>query len=390
MNILITGIDGYVGWPTALRVSKRFPDSKILGIDNYGRRRWVEECGAVSAIPIFSMEERLAAAKEHGFKNIQFQEGDLVERNWVMSLVKNFKPDVILHIASQPSAPYSQLNGERCNYTQENNVQGTRNLLWALKENNLLDCLFVETTTTGIYGAPEFEIPEGFLEVSYKGGKDTIPFPGMAGSWYHMSKVFDACNLWLANRQWKLTVADIRTSIVFGVETPETILDPRLATRFDFDFDFGVVANRFCAMAIAGAPITVYGKGEQKKPQVSLEDAVESLVNSVSLPKDKKLTVYNQTAEQFSIVDLATAIKKAADKFGFKADISFIPNPRVEKEEHNMVMANENFIKLLGKKPQHLEDNIANMIEKLLPYKDTIMQYRHTFLQGAQPVGTSK
>ena len=167
MKILITGIDGYVGWPTALRISKRYPESQIIGVDNFGRRRWVEECGAVSAVPIFSMEERIQAAKKHGFKNIEFQELDLVNRDDVYLLLQEFRPDVILHLAAQPSAPYSELNGERANYTQHNNVQGTRNLLWGVKENNLLDSLFVETTTTGIYGAPEFEIPEGFFEIKF-------------------------------------------------------------------------------------------------------------------------------------------------------------------------------------------------------------------------------
>jgi len=390
MNILITGVDGYVGWPTALRLSRRYPESRILGVDNYGRRRWVEECGAVSAIPIVSMDERLRAAKEHGFKNIEFKEGDLVNRDWVLKVVEDFRPDVILHLAAQPSAPYSELNGARANYTQENNCQATRNLLWALKEKNLLECLFVETTTTGIYGAPEFEIPEGFIPIEYKGKRDVLPFPGMAGSWYHMSKVYDAANLWLANKQWKLTVADIRTSIVFGVETEETALDPRLATRFDFDFDFGVVANRFCVMALVGSPITVYGKGHQKKPQISLVDAVESLVNAVKLPRDHKVTVYNQTAELFAIADLASAIQKAADKLGFKADIQFIPNPRVEKEEHDMHMENQNFLKLLNKKPEKLEANIASIMQKLYGVRETIQKYRHTFLRESKPVAGAK
>ena len=390
MRILVTGVDGYVGWPTALRLSKRYPQAEILGVDNYGRRRWVEECGAVSAIPVVSMKERLEAASAKGFKNIRFHELDLVNREDVYAMLAEFRPDVILHLAAQPSAPYSEVSGERANYTQTNNVQGTRNLLWGLKENNLLETLFVETTTTGIYGAPEFPIPEGFFEVEYKGGKDTIPFPGMAGSWYHMSKAMDALNLWIANRQWKLTVADIRTSIVFGAETEETALDPRLATRFDFDFDFGVVANRFCVMALTGEPITVYGKGEQKKPQISLEDAVESLVNAVELPRDKKLSVYNQTAELFSIKDLAEAVKKGAEKMNFKAEISFIPNPRVEKEEHDMKMANERFLKLLNKTPHKLEDNIIGIIEKLAPHKDRIVAHKHTFIRETKKAAAVK
>ena len=44
---------------------------------------------------------------------------------------------------------------------------------------------------------------------------------------------------------WGLKVVDMRTAIVFGVSTNETNLHSDLNTRFDFDFNFGVVINRF-------------------------------------------------------------------------------------------------------------------------------------------------
>src|SRR3989338_3264576 len=130
MNILLTGVDGYIGWPTALRLSKDFPNDQIIGVDNMARRKWVEECGSVSAIPIADMKTRIETAKKHGFNNITFIEGDLVDARFVYDLYKQYKPQVILHVASQPSAPYSQINIDKCNYTQHNNNQATRNLLW--------------------------------------------------------------------------------------------------------------------------------------------------------------------------------------------------------------------------------------------------------------------
>jgi nucleoside-diphosphate-sugar epimerase len=380
-QILLTGIDGYMGWPLALRLSKEFPDARIIGVDNFGRRKWVEEVGAVTAIPILGMEERLAVASGHGFSNIRFIEMDLTDRDEVFQLFDTFRFDVVVHAAAQPSAPYSQINGACANYTQYNNNQSARNLLWAIKEKGLQDdCHFIETTTTGVYGAPEFEIPEGFVTAENKGKKDTVLFPGMAGSWYHMSKSTDVSNLWLANRQWKLSISDLRTSIVYGTETEDTALDERLATRFDFDFYFGVVANRFCAMALTGHPITVYGKGGQKKPMISLEDAVESTVNAVRLDRTGEFRVYNQTTELVSIMHLATSIADAGKELGFDVEVKNIPNPRVEVEDHEMSMSTDNFRTLLPEPRYNLATGIAQVIKSLKPYKHVLEQYRDCFM----------
>lgn len=381
MILLLTGIDGYVGWPTALRLSKEFPEARIIGIDNMARRRWVEEVGSVSAIPIAHMDERILAAKERGFPNVSFIEGDLTNRDFVYQIFGTYKFDVILHIAAQPSAPYSQINGERANYTQFNNNQSTRNLLWAVREHKLEErCHFIETTTTGVYGAPEFKIPEGFVVAENEGERDLIPLSNMAGSWYHMSKSNDINNLWLANKLWSLSITDLRTAIVYGVETEETKLDKRLATRFDFDFFFGIVVNRFCAMVLAEYPITIYGKGEQKKPIISLEDCVESIVNAVRLKPAGEFKVYNQVTEVASIIHVAQSVVKAARDLGMDGDIKHIPNPRVEKEEHQMSIDTKNFSTLLKEQKWQISSGSYHILRSLLEHQDLILQYRDRFL----------
>lgn len=381
MNILLTGIDGYVGWPTALKLSRQFPEDRIIGIDNYCRRRWVEESGSVSAIPICSMPKRINAAREKGFSNISFIEGDLTNRNFVYQLFDTYKFEAILHVASQPSAPYANINGERASFTQFNNNQSTLNLLWAIKERGMeKECHFIETTTTGVYGSPEFKIPEGFVSAENDGRKDVIPFSGMAGSWYHMSKSNDVNNLWLANRQWKLSITDLRTSIVYGTETEETKLDLRLATRFDFDFYFGVVINRFCAMVLSGYPITIYGKGEQCKPQISLEDCVQSIVNAVKCEKKMEFNVYNQTTEVISILDIARAIIIAARTLNINARLIHVPNPRLEKEEHKMTIDTKHFSRLLPHPKYNIASGVHQIIEAIFPYKSTIEQYKDRFM----------
>ncbi len=201
MSILLTGADGYVGWPAALRIADRTDDRVVL-VDNFARREWVKEVGSVSATPVASVDERLAAAREvHGLHNLSFVEGDLTEKSFVEELLQVHEPDTVVHTAAQPSAPYSQINGERANYTQHNNLQATRNLLFGLEENDLTDTHFVETTTTGVYGAPEFPIPEGGATMENDGERDEVPFPAMAGSWYHLC--YDADTEILTREGWK-------------------------------------------------------------------------------------------------------------------------------------------------------------------------------------------
>jgi len=384
MNILLTGIDGYVGWPTALRLSKTFPSARIIGVDNFARRRWVEASGCVSAIPIASMPDRLAAAAARGFTNISFIQGDLTDLDFVYQLIRMYRFDVVLHAAAQPSAPYSHIDGARAAFTQHNNVQSTLNLLWAIHESGLdATCHVIETTTMGVYGAPEFEIPEGFVTAEHKGRRDRVPFPGMAGSWYHMTKAHDAAHLYLANKLWKMRVTDLRTAIVYGAETEETCLDPRLATRFDFDFYFGVVLNRFCAMAMTGHPITIYGKGEQRKPQISLEDCVQSTVNAVALAKGAAFDVYNQATEPVAIVDLATAIQRGAVPLGLDVEVVHIPNPRVEKEEHAMTIDTARFRELLPSPKFTVASATEGILTALLPYRDVLTRHRDRFMTPA-------
>lgn len=380
MAILVTGADGYIGWPVMLRLAREFPNERVVGVDNLGRRRWVEEVGSVSAIPVCTVEERLRA----GYDNLSFVSGDLVERDLVRQLYSTYLPRVVIHLAAQPSAPYSEINGERASFTQFNNSQSTRNLLWGLNELNLPDTLYIQTTTIGTYGQPTFDIPEGYMDVTRNGRNGTIIFPGMASDWYHMSKFHDVCNLWLANRQWKLSILDLRTAIVYGTKTEETQADPRLSTRFDFDFYFGTVINRFVAQAVAGYPITVYGTGGLRRPMIGLQDCVDSIAAAARREPDGRFEIYNQTSGPVSIGDMAAAIQDSASHHGLGVEIEHLPNPRVEEEEHQMVMENSRFMsELLPSPRQHIQAGVHEILESLVPYRDVITQYKDRFVPEA-------
>jgi len=383
MSIIVTGGDGYIGWPTALRIANR-TDERVVVVDNFARRGWVEEVGSVSATPVAGIEERMAAAREAlGIRNLSFVEGDLVDRSVVDELLAVHEPSAIVHAAAQPSAPYSQINGERANYTQHNNMQSTRNLLWGLEEAGLTDTHFVETTTTGVYGAPEFPIPEGGATMEHAGERDEVPFPAMAGSWYHLTKSHDAANLRLAHSQFDIPVSDVRTAITYGTEVEETREDDRLQTRFDFDYYFGTVAHRFCAQAVAGYPVTVYGKGEQRKPFVSLEDAVEGLAQlALADPGDRAdgLTVYNQVTRAISIVEVAETIADVGSEFDLDVAVEHFENPRDEDETHQMEIDNDRYADVIDGQSQTFEEGVRDVLGTLTRYADTIEAHEDRFL----------
>ena len=385
MSILLTGGDGYVGWPTALRIATR-TDDRVLLVDNFGRREWVEEVGSVSATPIASMEDRLAAAEEvHGLRNLSFAKADLTDRARVTELLRIHEPETVVHTAAQPSAPYSQINGERANYTQHNNLQATRNLLFGLHENGLSDTHFIETTTTGIYGAPEFPIPEGGAVMENQGEHDEVPFPALSASWYHHTKSHDAANMRLAHQQFEIPISDVRTAIVYGTETEETAADDRLSTRFDFDYYFGTVAHRFCAQAVAGYPVTVYGKGEQRKPFVSLEDAVEGLTRlALADPDDRpdEHVVYNQVTRAISIVEIANTIAEVGGEYGLDVAVEHFENPRDEDETHKMEIENDRYAALIDGQSQTFETAVGDIFETLLQYEDRVTAHEDRFLPG--------
>jgi len=383
MTVLVTGGDGYIGWPTALRIADR-TDERVVAVDNGARREWVESVGSTSAVPVADRETRIEAAEEvHGLGNLSFVEGDLTDREFVDRILRVHEPRAVVHAAAQPSAPYSGINGERANYTQHNNMQATRNLAFGLHENGLGDTHLIETTTTGVYGAPEFPIPEGGAVMENDGQRDEVPFPAMAGSWYHLTKSHDAANLRLAHDQFGLPVSDVRTAITYGTEVPETRPDDRLKTRFDFDYYFGVVAHRFCAQAVAGYPLTVYGKGQQRKPFVSLEDAVEGLARLALNDSDDRPdghTVYNQVTRPISIVELADTIADVAAEFDMDVDVTHVENPRDEDESHRMEIENERYLELIGGQRQSYESGVRDILGTLTRYEDTITAHEDRFL----------
>ena len=330
MKILITGATGYIGYPLIIELLNN-TTFDIIGIDNNNRDHWVCKCGGNTFTPNFTKDDRL---------NLIY--GDLTDKNFVYEILQIHKPDVVIHLASQPSMPYSDLNGERAIFSQTNNLVMLLNLLWGAKENGPSP-KFIVTTTTGIPGQTNKINPEDHT-------------PNLAGSWYHVSRGFDSANLNLASRQFGFEVVELRTSIVYGLQTT-TLRRLGLSTRFDTDTYFGTALNRFIDQAMNGTPITVYGEGKQTKPFISLNDTVISIVNAINYKFAKKHTILNQTTIDISINDLAELVKLFTN-----CEVHHVLNPRKEKEDWNMTFENKKFLEVLGKEPDGITQGIKEII----------------------------
>ena len=373
-KVLILGIDGYIGWSLAMHLAAR--GHKVAGFDNFSRRRNVDKIGSISATPIRGMEDRITVFDlvfRDARGRITAKEGDLLDYSFTKDYIKWFKPDTIVHLGEQPSAPFSMVDRDHAIYTQHNNVIGNLNLLYAIKE-VVPDCHLLKLGTMGEYGyETELEIPEGFFEIEYKGKKATIPFPRIAGSWYHWSKVHDSNNIMFACKLWGLRSTDVMQGIVYGTRTKEMVTD-ELLTRFDFDECFGTAINRFCAQAVIGHKLTPYGKGGQTRGYLALTDSVQCLTIATENPPEKgEYRVFNQLDQLYKINDLAKTVQKVAQKNGLDVEIESVENPRVEKEEHIYKVQAEKLRNLGFKQTRALEDELEIMLADLQRFKKRIL-----------------
>jgi len=369
MNVMIMGMDGYIGWSLAMHLTGR--GHSVSGIDNFSRRKNVAEIGSWSATPIKTMPERLKAYKEATGIDLTFYEGDLTHPDFTDLAISKEKPDCVIHLGEMPSAPYSMIDVHHCNYTQVNNIIGNNNILFAIKD-HVPHCHLLKLGTMGEYGTPNVDIPEGFFEIEYKGRKDKLPFPRQPGSWYHLTKVHDSHNIIFGCKIWNLRSTDIMQGVVHGVQTDNMVNDD-LLTRYDFDEVFGTALNRFCAQAVIGHELTPYGKGGQKRGYLALRDSMQCLTLALENPPDEgEYRVFNQFEECYRVNDLAEHVKKVASEYDLDAKIWNIPNPRMEQEE-NYYNPDMKHLPDLGFKPENSLDNELRItIPKLLQYKDRI------------------
>jgi len=371
MKILVIGADGYLGWPTAMRLSSK--GHKVFGIDNFSKRKIEHENGIKPLFKIETMQSRVNLwNKIKPKKKINFYYGDLLNHRFVYQLLSKVKPDAIIHYGEQPSAPYSMAGREQAVFTQHNNVIGNLNLLFAIKK-YCPSTHLIKLGTMGVYGTPNIDIEEGYLKIKHKNRSDVMQFPVKPQSYYHLSKAHDSLNLSFACRVWSTRVTDLNQGIVYGTETKETKLNEKFNTSFHYDHLFGTVINRFCLQAAINKPLTIYGKGTQTRTFLNIEDTLNCIELAIKNPAKKgEFKVRNQFTEIFNIDQLAKKVSKASKKIGLKTIVKHLKNPRHEMTKHYYKPSNKSFIKL-GLKPRLLNDEfLISEIQKIKKIKSNI------------------
>jgi UDP-sulfoquinovose synthase len=358
MKILVLGGDGYLGWPTALHLSEA--GHEVAVADNFVRRHYDDELGVESLVPIEPLRTRIAVWAELTGKTIGMYVGDLTDPIFTYHIIADFAPDAVVHYAEQRAAPYSMIDRAHAVYTQQNNVVGNLNLLYAIAETNP-DIHLVKLGTMGEYGTPNIDIEEGWLDLEHNGRTDRVLFPKRPGSFYHLSKVHDSHNIEFACRIWNLRATDLNQGVVYGQQTPETHRDERLATRFDYDAVFGTVLNRFVIQAVIGHPLTVYGEGGQTRGIIDIRDTVRCIQLACENPANRgEFRVFNQMTEQMSVSQIAATVQAA---FGGDVRVEHLDNPRVEAPEHYYNVKHTALMEL-GLEPHLLSDTlIESMFE---------------------------
>jgi len=378
VRLFVAGVDGYLGWSLSQYLVKR--GHEVAGCDLFLRRRWVEEMGSQSATPIRHMTDRLHAYEENYGKKLLFREGDLRDYKFVEALFREFQPEAIVHLGEMPSAPYSMVDVEHAVFTQTNNIIGTLNILYAMRD-VVPNAHLVKLGTMGEYGTPNIDIPEGFFEIEYRGRKDRLPFPRQAGSWYHQTKVHDSNNIMFACRIWGLCSTDTMQGVVFGTRIDEMGNDERLLTRLDFDQSFGTAINRYCCQAVIGHPLTPFGKGHQRRGFLPLRDSMQCLTLAIeNPPKAGEYRVFNQFEEVYDVTELAQKVRKVGESLGLDVQIRNLENPRKEMEEHYYNPDHKHLMDL-GYKPTHdVEAEMKIMLQDLIKFRQRIEEKRDVLI----------
>jgi UDP-sulfoquinovose synthase len=370
MRVAVLGGDGYCGWATALYLSNKGHSVAIA--DNFSRRQWDHELGVQTLTPIRPLSDRLRIWQELTGINIDLFVGDVTEYDFLSSVIKDFEPEAVVHFAEQRAAPYSMIDRKHAVFTQVNNVVGTLNLLFALREFQP-DCHLIKLGTMGEYGTPNIDIEEGYITIEHNGRRDTVPYPKQPGSFYHLSKVHDSHNIMFACKAWGLRATDLNQGVVYGTVTDEVALDEALINRFDYDEVFGTVLNRFCVQAVIGHPLTVYGKGGQTRGFLDIRDTVRCVeIACLNRAARGECRVFNQFTEQFSVLDLARMVQVAGEKLGLTIEVNHLSDPRVEAEEHYYNAKHSKLIEL-GLEPHLLSDSLLDSLMNVaLQYRDRI------------------
>ena len=259
--------------------------------------------------------------------------------------------------------------------TQYTNVIGTLNLLFAMRD-RVPDCHLVKLGTMGEYGTPNIDIEEGFIEIEHKGRKDTLPFPKMPGSLYHLSKVHDSHNIHFACRIWGLRATDLNQGVVYGIETDESAArrapDHPLRLR-------RVLRHRAEPLLRPGrdrppAHGLRRGRADPRLPEHPRHASVRRACGRTTRPTSASTASSTSSPSSSRSPSWPSSSSAAPPRSGIDVEIKTFPNPRVEAEQHYYNATNTK-LRDLGLEPHLLgEELVRSMLGIIERHKDRVIE----------------
>ena len=368
-KVLLLGSQGYIGFPLSMRLVNE--GHRVIGIDNFSREKSVKALGSISASRSHDGHRKYDIL--HSMGNFTFINLDIVkDHQKIRNIIERHKPDTIVNLAHNPSAPYSMINHSHADEVITNNISGTNNILWAIKELSP-DTHYITIGSTGEYQHDiGVDIEEGYFTFNHNNreSKECL-FPRCANSLYHASKIGSTYIIDYLTRVWGLRCTDIMQSIVYGLYTDECHKHKEY-TRMDTDECFGTVLNRFVVQSLLSEPLTKFGYGKHQRAFISLNDSIQALMLAIENPADKgKVQTWNQLSEWLSINDLIDIIKDVSKK-GVK--VQEMKSPRGEFTGGHYYNYICDKLPALGYKPTRtMTQEIKYMIETLnIPYNKEV------------------
>jgi UDP-glucose 4-epimerase len=305
--VLVTGAAGFVGSHLCDRLLAE--GRRVVAIDDLSS-------GKIA---------NLAEARSYG-KLFSFEHLD-VRAEGIVALFERHSPDVVMHLAAQPSVSVS---GQDPLFDADVNVLGTLNVLQAAVRTETRKIVFAASGGT-IYGEPR-RLP----------AKETAAPASHPLSAYGVSKKAAGEYLWLYQRFRAIEHTSLALANVYG-------------PRQDPHGEAGVIAI-FAGRMLAEEGCTINGDGNQTRDFVFVSDTVDAFSRAVDRGSGKLINV--GTSLETSVNHL---YRMLAEICGFDRDPEFgaLPAGEVRRIALDISLAESE----LGWRPwTHLEDGLGETV----------------------------
>lgn len=255
MNILITGVAGFIGSNVLCYLVKKYPNYFFLGIDK------ISYCSSVKNFEEIENNE-----------NFVFVQADITNLEFMDFLFREYKINTVMHFAAYTHVDHSF--GNSIIFTQ-NNVVGTHVLLETSKKHDI--SRFIHVSTDEVYGCQEGKSTErSILE-------PTNPYAATKAAAEHIVNSYHI--------SFGLPIIITRGNNVYGPKQfPEKVIP------------------KFIQSILAGEDLTIHGAGTQKRSFLYSLDVARAF--DIILHNGEIGETYNIGCEiEYNILDLARKLK---------------------------------------------------------------------------------